>query len=140
MNRFGLALALAAALFACSPVDDSKAAEQGVTQFHKAMDAGQYSAIYDGSAKDIKATISRGNFVRTLAGIHQSLGAYKSGKTVRWNNSVGTDGHVVNLTRDATFERGSGGEEFVFRIEKDRAVLAGYHVKSPALKANQSAR
>jgi hypothetical protein len=39
----------------------------------------------------------------------------------------------VTLNREAQFERGPGSEEFVFRIEKGNAVLAGYHVNSNAL-------
>jgi hypothetical protein len=126
---FGGALLLSA----CSPVADTKAAEDGVTAFHRTMDAGQYAAIYDSSAPDMSSAISRGDFVKLLTGLHAKLGAFQSGKTTNWNDNATTNGHYVTLTRQAQFQRGPGTEEFVFRIENGRAVLAGYHVNSNVL-------
>lgn len=117
----------------CSFGADTKAAEDGVVAFHRAMDSGQYAAIYDGSAADLKSTVSRDDFIKLLGGIHAKLGAFQSGKTTGWNDNVNTGGHYMSLTREAHFERGPGTEEFVFRIENSRPVLAGYHVNSNAL-------
>jgi hypothetical protein len=120
-------------LGACSFGADTKAAEDGVTAFHKAMDAGEYAAIYDGSASEMKSSISREGFAQLLGGLHTKLGSFRSGKTTGWNDNANTSGHFVTLNRDAQFQRGPGTEEFVFRIEKGKAVLAGYHVNSNLL-------
>ena len=120
-------------LGACSPTADTKAAEEGVTAFHQTMDAGNYAAIYDASSSDMKSSISRDDFVKLLTGLHNKLGPFKSGKTKSWNDNATTGGHYVSLTRDALFEKGPGTEDFVFRVEGNRPVLAGYHVNSNVL-------
>jgi hypothetical protein len=130
----GLAIAaVALALGACNAVADTKAAEQGVKDFHAAMDAGQYDPIYDASAPDMKSDLTKPEFAQFLGGLHGKLGAYKSGKTVGWHDNVDTGGHYVTLNRKVEFERGPATEEFVFRIEKGKTMLAGYHVSSRAL-------
>ena len=132
--RYGaLAVLLALTLGGCSAVKDTKVAEEGVTSFHQAMDAGQYGPIYDASASDLKSSVTRNKFIALMTALHSKFGPYRSGKTVGWNDNVNTGGHYVNLNRQAEFERGPVTEEFVFRIEKEKAILAGYHVKSDLL-------
>jgi hypothetical protein len=133
MKHWILSMLAAIALVGCSAAADTKAAESGVANFHQAMDAGRYAAIYDSSAPEMKSSISRDEFVKFLTALHGKLGAFKSGKTTGWNVNVGTGGHMVTLTREAQFERGPGTEEFLFRVDNDRAVLAGYHVNSRLL-------
>ena len=133
MKRWLLSILAAVSLSGCSAAADTKAAEAGVTEFHRAMDAGQYAAIYDASAAEMKSSVSRDDFVKLLTALHDRMGRYKSGKTTSWNVNVGTDGHLVTLNREAQFERGPGTEEFVFRVQGDRAILAGWHVKSNLL-------
>ena len=117
----------------CSPVADTNAAKEGVAEFHRAMDAGQHGAIYDASGEDLKSAIARDDFVAMLEGLRSKFGPYKSGKTVGWHDNVGTAGHYVSLNHEAQFQAGPGNEEFVFRMEKGKPVLAGYHVKSNLL-------
>jgi len=128
-----LAIFGALALGACNPAADTRAAEEGVAAFHQAMDAGQYAAIYQGSASEMKSSIGEEDLTKLLAVFHSKLGNYKSGKTVSWNDNSNTSGHYVSLVRQVEFEHGSAKEDFVFRIEDKRAMLAGYHVTSNAL-------
>jgi hypothetical protein len=120
-------------LSACNASADTDAAEKGVSSFHRAMDSGQYAAIYDASDSDMKSSISKGEFVKFLTGLHGKLGAFKNGKTTGWNDNVATGGHYVTLTREAKFDRGPGNEQFLFRIDNGTAVLAGYRVNSNVL-------
>jgi len=129
----GIAIATAALLASCSPIADTKAAEAGVDRFHQAMDSGRLAAAYDSSAPDMKAVTSREQFITLFGAVHERLGAYESGKTVGWKDNAETSGHYVVLDRQAEFEHGSAIEEFVFRIERGEAVLAGYHVTSNML-------
>jgi hypothetical protein len=78
-------------------------------------------------------SVSRDDFVKLLGAMHTKLGPFRSGQTTNWNDNASTNGHYVTLTRQAQFGRGPGTEEFVFRIDGDRAVLAGYHVNSNLL-------
>jgi hypothetical protein len=131
MRRF-LAPALAMGLAGCSAVKQEATAEQAVTRFHKMLDAGQYEAIYDQSAPEMKAATSRAGFLRMMDGIHRKLGAVKASNRQGWNvnylNGVGT----VTLGYQTRFANGSGQEQFVYRTGASPA-LVGYNVNSPAL-------
>jgi hypothetical protein len=135
MKKMVLVIASVLLASACSFGKDTSAAEQGVTAFHQQMDAGQYAAIYDSSASDMKTAISRDDFIKFLGGLHDKLGAFRSGKTTSWNDNAHTNGHYVALGREGRFEKGSGTEDFVFRMDGAKAVLAGYHVRSSLLAA-----
>ena len=114
----------------CSVGDDKSAAEQAAAQVHKAFSAGQFAAVYDGSAPEMKSSISRDQFVQTFGAIYARTGAYKSGKTTGWKVNYNTDGNFVALDHDAQFQNAHGTEEFVFRMQDGKAALAGYHVKT----------
>ena len=133
MKRILILLSLASFVGGCSPAADTKAAEEGVTSFHDSMEAGEYAAIYDQSSSDMKSAISRDDFIKLLAGLHDKLGAFKAGKTTSWNDNATTGGHYVTLSRDAQFDNGPGTEQFVFKVDKGRTVLAGYHINSNVL-------
>jgi hypothetical protein len=133
MKRWLLPIAVAMSLAGCSAPADTKAAETGITDFHREMDAGQYAPIYDASASDMKSSISRDDFVKFLSGLHGKLGPYRSGKTTGWNVNYGTGGHLVTLTHEAQFERGPGTEQFIFRVSDEKASLVGYHINSNLL-------
>ena len=133
MQQFFLALCVAISLAGCSIGANTKAAEQGVASFHEAMNAGQHAVIYDGSSSEMKSAISRDEFIKLLNGLQGKLGKFKTGKTANWNVNSGTGGTFVTLNREAQFEKGPGTEEFVFRMDGERAVLAGYHVNSNLL-------
>ena len=133
MKRLLLVFSVALSLVACSVGASTKAAEQGVANFHDAMNAGRHASIYDRSSSELKSAITRDEFVKLLAGLRGKLGKFKTGKTTNWNVNSGTAGTFVTLNREAQFEKGPGTEEFVFRIEGQRAVLAGYHVNSNLL-------
>jgi len=134
--RLILGFALALMLGACSGGESTEAAEKGVVAFHADMDAGKYAQIYDASSEDMTSTISRADFEKMLDGLHRKLGPFKSGKTTSWNVNFGTSGNYVTLQREAQFARGPGSEEFVFRVQNGRAILAGYHVNSNLLIVN----
>jgi hypothetical protein len=121
---------LALSLASCSAGKDMTAAEQGVAALHQAFSTGQFATVYDGSAPEMKNSISRDEFVSTFGGIYGRTGAFKSGKTTGWKVNYGTDGNMVALDRDAQFQNARGTEEFVFRVQGGKAVLAGYHVKT----------
>ena len=112
-------------LAGCNPAADAKASEEAVAAFHDKMSAGQYAAIYDGSAGDMKSATKREEFVKFAAALTAKLGSFKSGKTVGWHVNATTGGTIITLNRQAQFEKGAGTEQFVFRIENGRAILAG---------------
>jgi len=125
-----LAAGLAFAVASCSVGDDKDAAEQAAAQVHQAFSAGQFAAVYDGSAPEMKSSLTRDQFVQTFGAIYARTGAYRSGKTTGWRVNYDTAGNFVALAHDAQFQNAHATEEFVFRMQGGKAILAGYHVKT----------
>jgi Protein of unknown function (DUF3887) len=136
MRRAFTVIAGALALCACSIGESIPKAESAITDFHKKIDAAQFDAIYQGASGDMKNSTTQKSLVDLLSAVGRKLGKFQSGKTVGWNESRNTNGHFVTLNYSATYERGTADENFVYRINGDRVLLAGYHVNSNALIVN----
>jgi hypothetical protein len=122
----------ALALGGCSMGQDLSSGGTAVEDFHRKLDGGQSAAIEAGADSEIKAMA--GGFAAILDQIHRRLGNVKSSTRTGFNDRVDNGDHRLELTYDTKFERGEGAEEFVFRMIDGKPLLAGYHVKSDALK------
>jgi hypothetical protein len=120
---------ITAVVFAgCSMSADTKVAEQAVTNFHQMLDAGQIDAIYDASADDLKRVTTHERFVTFLGSVHGRLGNTKSSNEKKWFVNYNTSGKFVTLTYSTTYDGGNAVEEFVYRLQDGKALLAGYHI------------
>ena len=128
-----LIVSAALSLSACNAVADTKAAEAGVVNFHQELNSGGFDQIYSSTGPEFKAVSTRDDFTKLLAAVHRKLGNFQSGRTGNWNDSASTGGHYATLQRTAQFERGPAQEEFVFKMEGQKAVLIGYHIASNTL-------
>ena len=130
-----LAIASAAlvSLAGCSASADIKAAEQAVPHFHEQLDGGQFEQIWAGTSDDLKKVATQADFVALLTAVHRKLGGHKSEKEQGWSTNVTTSGTFVSLTYATAYDGGDAVERFVFRMDKDRALLAGYNINSNAL-------
>ncbi len=135
MRKIVAALALTF-LAGCTAGRDVPSAEAGIAAFHHQLDAQAFDAIYAGSAPDMKTGTSQASFVQLLSAIHRKLGSFQSGSAAGWNDNVTTSGHFVTVTYAAKYAGGAADETFVYRLDGDHAVLAGYHVNSTALIVN----
>ena len=132
--RYISAIAAVLVLGGCSMGQDLSSGGAAVDAFHRQLDAGQFAAIESASGPEIKATA--GSFASILEQIHARLGNVKSSTRTGFNDRLDNGDHRLELMYDTKFERGDGGEEFVFRMVGGKPVLIGYHVKSDALKGN----
>ena len=126
-------LLIAALLGGCSMSADSKLAEQAVPEFHHMLDAAQFDVIYDGSADDLKRVATRKDFVDLLDAVHRKLGVVASSNQRTWKVNDNTSGSYVTLIYDTKYAEGDATEQFVYRLEIDKALVAGYHINSNAL-------
>jgi hypothetical protein len=131
-----LALLATLALTGCSITKDVPLANKAIDAFHHSLDAGEFAGIYDASAQDMKNTTTKDGFVQLLTAIHRKLGAFRNGRSTNWNDNYGSGGHLITVIYEATYDKGPAHEEFVYRIDGERASLAGYHVNSNALILN----
>lgn len=119
----------------CSLKADLSSSNAAIAAFHAQLDRGQFAPIYAASAPEMKNVTNEADLVKLLAAVHGKLGRFRSGKAMGWNDTRNASGHFVNIGYQATYEKGPAMEEFLFRIDGDRASLAGYHVNSNALIA-----
>jgi hypothetical protein len=124
----------ALALGGCSVGQDLSSGGTAVEDFHRQLNAGQFAAIESAADTEIKAV--PGGFAPVLDHIHARLGKVMSSTRTGFNDRVDNGDHRLDLVYGTKFEKGDGVEEFVFRIVDGKPVLAGYHVKSDALKSN----
>jgi opacity protein-like surface antigen len=133
MMRIAAATMTLFLLASCSMSADSRLAEDAVPQFHHALDAGDFDAIYEGSANDLKQAASQKDFLDLLEAVHRKLGLSQSSNRQGWNVNYNTAGTFVTLSFQTTYAEGKASEQFVYRLQDGKALLAGYHISSLAL-------
>jgi len=129
-----LSAVLAFATAACSMSADTSSAQVGVDKFHAMLEAGQFTQIYDGSSADMKSHATQQDTVALLTSVHRELGAYRSSKQQHWKVNYDTSGTYITLAYKTTFAAGDADEQFMFLMQGQTPVLAGYKVNSPLLK------
>jgi hypothetical protein len=79
----------------------------------------------------LRDATSEPNFVKFLQSVHQTLGAVRASapKGTIFELAQGT----IRLNYDTTFARGTGLEQFEWKIEDSRAILYGYRINSKEL-------
>ena len=121
-----------------NPVDTS-AAERGVTQFRRLMDAHDYGAIYAAASPEFRQSGSESTTLRFLEAVSTRLGRVLESAQQGWRVTTNNNGTYVSLGYATTFARGRGTEEFVFSMHGQEARLAGYHINSMDLMIDQIA-
>lgn len=137
-----LLIAAAALLGAagCSASENIGAAEREVERFHRLAAEGQADRLYEQATEDFKRMASARDFRDLLEVVNERLGDVRSANRQGWHVNYAPGGAVVTLTYDTQFERGRGVEQFVYRLEDERALLLGYHINSNSLIARPSDR
>ena len=97
------------------------------------LDGGNLQAIYAASSPELKAAASETKFDAFLGAVHQKLGTVKTTRRVNSGFKMGTSGTFVTLVYSTDFSGGDATETFVYKMNGDKAVLAGYHINSDAL-------
>jgi hypothetical protein len=135
-KRFAAIALVTSALSACSVGTDLPLAQAAIVTFHQHLNAGDYASIYVNSSVDMKTASTQVDLVKLLDAIHRKLGAYQSGTTTNWRDNLTTGGHFVSIMVTAKYDNGSADEAFDYRIDGNKALLAGYHVTSNAMLEN----
>ena len=128
-----LTVLLVLALSGCSMSADTSLAEAAVPQFHQMLDAGHFAEIYAAAAPDLKQMTSQKDMVDLLEAIHRKLGDTQSSKRESWRVNYQATGIYVTLVYATQFASGDAAEQFVYHLQDNKALLAGYHVNSKAL-------
>jgi hypothetical protein len=130
----GFAIVAAAALVTgCGIGAEVPVAKTEAAKFHREFNAGKFALIYRGASKDLTDLISEADWIKMCELIQARLGKFKEGNATGWNDQWNNGIHQIDLVYDSTYERAKAQEDFVYRKVGDRFLLAGFHVKSPAL-------
>ena len=136
MRGVASAVAMLLLVSGCSVGNDVPAGEAAIARFHAQLNAGAFADIYAAASPDMKAASTSAKLTQLLAAVHRKLGLFKGGKTQGWNDTFTGNGHLLNLSYAANYERGAAIETFVLRIDGAQAALAGYNINSDALILN----
>ena len=130
----GLTIILLVALFflvsACSLVAGKAVAERSVEQFHTRYDAKQFHEICINAHDQLREQDSEENFVELFDAVHRKLGPVSAANLSGWEVNSDASGTRVFLSYDTQFTNGRGVEEFLWRIEDDKAKLVSYNINS----------
>ena len=118
------------AVAACGGTDEAK---RGVTEFRARVAQKAYGDIHRAAAAEFRQVGTEEGFVRFMAALDRTLGAWQSADDPAWKVHRGTAGHMVNLTYQSRFAKGAATEEFTWRIERSNPVLLRYNVNSALL-------
>lgn len=136
MRKIFLTAAGLAILAACAPATDLPEGEAGIAAFHQKLNAGDFDGIYQATSPQFALNTSRDASEQLMAAIHRKLGAFQSGSSASWTESIATSGHRLTINYSAQYERGAAMESFVYRFDGGKARLSGYHISSNALIVN----
>jgi hypothetical protein len=128
-------IVVAIPLVASSCARAREAADAASQEFRMRMTSGAYGEIVRGATPEFRKATTELDFAKAMDGVKERLGAWQSSEAPTWKVFAGTSGQTVTLVYNSHFERGMATEEFVWRVQKGRPALAGYHVKSSALAA-----
>jgi hypothetical protein len=118
-------------LQACAPQASKTAALRSVEQFHSRFNDSRFSEIYDESDSDVKTTMSRKEFMDSMAAMREGQGRAIKAEEVATASDSSSDANSIKVLMQVTFEKGKAREEFLYHMADGKAVLAGYHFLGP---------
>ena len=136
-SRQMLSLAFITALLlvvnSCSVTKGREIGEQAVVRFHNQFNAGQYHEIYAQSDEGFRKGTSEADTLALFEAVRRKLGTVKNSNQTGWRVNATPAGTMVTLGYDVEFSEGKGTEQFVFRLNGDKALLFHYNINSPLL-------
>lgn len=128
-----LVFLLVALQVSCGAKKGKENAERAVEKFHTQLNAGQFREIYLESDAGFREATSEADAVALFEAIHRKLGTVQQATPSGGHVNATTGGTFVMLGYDVQFSEGKGVEQFVFKVNGDKASLYNYNVNSPLL-------
>lgn len=133
-NRFVFFVILLIALqVSCGVKKGRESAERAVEKFHNQLNAGQFHEIYAEADEGFRQAISEGDATALFDAVRRKLGTVQEAKAAGWHVNANTAGTFWTLGYDVMFSEGKAVEQFVFKIDGEKALLFNYNVNSPLL-------
>lgn len=127
-------LTLAVALqLSCGMKKGKEIAERGVEKFHSQLNAGQFKEIYAETDEAFKKAATEQDAVALFEAVRRKLGTVQKASLTGWHVNSAMGGTAVTLGYDVEFSEGKGVEQFVFKVNGDKALLFNYNIDAPQL-------
>ena len=118
-----IALLVAGCNFFESPIEN---AEEEISVFHEAYNAGEYGAIYSRSSEHLIESVSSHVFEQRLANLQSEVGQYRSSRLLKTSSSSSPSCVKAEIVRYSQFDRGSVEEIFEYVLEDEEYRLKSY--------------
>lgn len=128
-----LIVSLLSAATCCSFTKGKGLGESAVTQFHNQYNSGQFHDIYNQADEGFRKSGNEASLVEYLEALKRKLGTVKQANETGWHVNATPGSTMVTLGYDVEFTEGKGTEQFVFRVNGDKALLYSYNVNSRLL-------
>ncbi len=123
----------AIALCSCSFSANYNDAKNATNVFHRLVDAGEYSVIYDTSAQGFQASGTRDNLIGFFTRVNRKMGKCGEAPAAFGGYQATTSGTFVTTTSSRVCANGTLSEQFVWLMNAGKATLLKYNANNPLL-------
>lgn len=101
-------------------------------EFHKHFNSSTFGDIYDRAEPIVREMQSRDDFLAAMERMRKGQGAVLQTRELAVGYNYSTDGNMINLLYEVTYEKGIAKEEFTWTIVEGKGILHGYRFLGPA--------
>ena len=116
---------------ACSASKDKAVAAAATDEFHKRFNSSTFGDIYDHAEPVVREMQSREDFLASMERMRKGQGAVLQKKELAVEYNYSTDGNMINLVYEVTYEKGIANEQFTWTIVDGKGLLHGYRFLGP---------
>ena len=122
-----------ALLNSCAFTKHKETAERAVEKFHRQFNNGEFHDIYVQADEGFKRATGGAEVIALFEAVRRKLGTVVNAKSTGWHVKATPGGTIVTLGYDVEFSEGKATEQFLFQVNKDKALLFNYNINSPLL-------
>jgi hypothetical protein len=124
-------LATCAVIAACSASKDKAIAIAATSEFHTRFNNSQFVDLYDAAESAVRDVQTKRDFLASMEAMRAGQGAVVQSKEVGVDYNYSTDGTMVKLLCEVTYEKGVAREEFIWTIANGKGILHSYRFLGP---------
>jgi hypothetical protein len=114
------------ALVSCSPSDDKAVATRSVEEFHRRFNNSAFSEIYDNAEPGLRTLMPKEAFLASMKAMREGQGAVLESEEIGIAYNHSSEGNMVKVLHEVTYEKGKAKEEFIWTVENGRGRLRSF--------------
>jgi hypothetical protein len=131
INCVFVLLTVIAVLSSCATSENKAVGIRAIADFHDLYNKSAFSDIYESAHPNLKSMVPKENFVNSIAAMRQGQGAVLNFTEKAVGYELSSEGDLVKILIDVTFEKGKSQEEFIFQVTDGKAILWSYRFIPP---------